>query len=175
MKQIKTKRLILRPLKDSDAQKLSKIGNNKKIWLNLTDNFPHPYTLKDAQKWIKINKEKESTENFAITINKELIGMIGYEKIKEHVVSIGYWIGEPYWGKGYVTEALKEFLEHLFKNPNIIRIEAKVFSYNLASCRVLEKQGFTKEGLLRKREKKANKYVDEWIYALIKEQKKTKH
>ena len=169
MTKIKTERLILRSLKESDAETLSSLGNNKNIWANLTDSFPHPYTLEDAKNWIKINKEKEKIENFAITINDELIGMIGQEKIKDHVLTIGYWIGEPHWGKGYITEALKAFIKHLFENHEIIRIEAKVFTHNPASCRVLEKQGFTKEGLLRKREKKVESYVDEWIYSITRE------
>ncbi len=166
---IKSNRLVLRPLKDKDEVRICELGNNKKIWLNLSNRFPHPYTIKKAREWINFNKEKKETMNFAITINDELIGMIGCDYEQEYL-ECGYWIGEPYWGKGYAKEALFVFLKHLFENFNVMRVQAKVFTHNIASCKVLEKFDFKKEGVLRKTIKKENKFLDEFVYSLLRDE-----
>jgi len=151
------------------CKKLSVLGNNKKIWENLSDNFPNPYTIENAQSWIKHNQEKEPQENFAIMIQDEFIGIIGRKEKEPHITEIGYWIGEPYWWRGYATEALKAFTQHILNTTNYKRIQAKVFTHNPASGKTLRKCGYEYEGTLRKNDLKAEKYPDEELYSITKE------
>jgi len=159
---IKTERLIIRSLEAKDAKRLQEIANNKKIWENLTDTFPHPYTLENAKNWIKINQEKEKTNNFAITIKDEIIGMIGFEKQK-NFYETGYWIAEQHWGKGYATESLNAITQHIFSNYETKKIRAKVFIHNPASGKVLEKCGYKKQQKIINTIK-AGKPIKELIY-----------
>lgn len=162
MTKIKTQRLILRPLEKSDVEALQKIANNKKIWENLTDAFPHPYTIESAKQWVELNQKKEIQDNFAIKTKDELIGMIGYDK-KKDIVETGYWIGEKYWGKGYATEALNAFTQYLINERKIKKIKAKVFTHNPASGRVLEKCGYKKQEETETT-MKAGKEISEIVY-----------
>lgn len=159
---LKTQRLILRPLEKNDAEALQKIANNKKIWENLTDAFPHPYTIESAKQWIDINQKKEVQDNFAITIDGELIGMIGFDD-KKDFLETGYWIGENHWGKGYATEALQSIVQHIFNNYETSHIKAKVFTHNPASGKVLEKCGFIKQSYTENTIK-AGKPIKELVY-----------
>jgi len=160
--QIKTQRLIMRALENKDAKKLQKIANNKKIWDNLSESFPHPYTLENAKSWIKLNQEKEETNNFAITEQDEIIGMIGFEKQKSSY-KIGYWLAEQHWGKGYATEALNAMTQYVFSNYKTNKIKAAVFIHNPASGKVLEKCGYKKQQKTINT-KKAGKIIKEIIY-----------
>ena len=167
MTSIKTNRLLLRELNLKDAQQIAKIGNNKKIWENLTDAFPHPYTLQAAYDWINYNLKKTPPENFAIETENTLIGMIGFGK-KEHTLELGYWIGEEYWGKGYATEALRAMTNYIFENYETEEISAKVFTFNPASGKVLEKCEYKKQPGITTT-KKAGKTVNEITYKLKRE------
>jgi len=169
--EIKTEKFTLRPWKKEDSESLAENTNNRKIWVNLVDTFPHPYTLKDAGEWISLcqRKEKQKT-TFAIEIDGKAVGSIGFEIKKGHhqkIASIGYWLGEKYWGKGIVTEALKLVTKYAFETFNLVRIEAAVFKWNPASARVLEKAGYILEAELKKRVFKDGKITDELMYYLI--------
>jgi len=179
-----TKRLILRPLKDSDAKSIVENINDLDIskWLLV---IPYPYKLKDAKEWIKKNKEnwrKKGKDDYTFGIElkeeKKIIGGIGIHKINKFQgkADIGYWIGKKYWRKGYGSEALKAILDFAFKKLKLRRIEAGVFFGNPSSGKLLEKFGAKKEGLKRKscKSKANNKIHDEFIYGLLKEDYKTK-
>lgn len=165
---------ILRPFKNSDKKSLLKNINNKKIYRN-TLKIPYPYTLKDAERWIRRNKNEWHKEisklkslNFAIEINNEVAGGIGFTKIEGHKAEIGYWLAEKYWNKGIMTESVKLITKFGFKKLKLRRIYAGVFSFNKASMRVLEKAGYKFEGILRKNVKKGNKFIDGYIFSKIK-------
>ena len=169
--EIKTKRLLIRSWRFGDEKELQKVANNKKIARNLVDCFhPYPYALRQAKDHVKANQEKNRQPRmFAITINNIIIGAISFsmkDKDKIHTAVTGYWLGEDYWGQGYAPEALKAVTKYAFKYFNIERMEAKVYTWNPPSARVLEKTGYIKEGLSRKCTLKAGKVVDEWIYSI---------
>ncbi len=172
---LKGEKFILRPLARSDARSLSKSAHNKKIYEN-TLRIPYPYTLEEAKKWIEKNiregkKKEPKMINFAIDINGEVAGMIGFSGIeKKHKAEAGYWIGEKYWGQGIMSEAIKVADEFAFKKLGLVKITAHVFSFNKASCRVLEKNGYKLEGKLEKEVKKDGELIDVFLFGKIRKQ-----
>lgn len=159
----------------SDAVDLAMALSNKKVQDNLRDGLPFPYTEKDSLVYINamLTADKNDTFAFAVTVDDKAIGSIGVFRqgnIHRLTAELGYYISEEYWGNGIMTEAVKQICKYVFKNSDIIRIYAEPFSYNIASCRVLEKAGFQFEGLLRQNAIKNNKVIDMKMYALIKEQ-----
>ena len=157
-----------------DAVSLAKMLNNKKILDNLRDGLPYPYTVKDAEEYITamLSADQEKTFAFAITLDDKVIGSIGVfrcENIHFRTAEMGYYIGEPYWGKGIMTSAVKQTCQYIFEHTDIIRIFAEPFSENAASCRVLEKSGFQFEGLLRNNAVKNGKVLDMKMYSIIRE------
>jgi ribosomal-protein-alanine N-acetyltransferase len=164
----------IRAWKINDAEELVAIMNNKKVQDNLRDGIPFPYTVEDAKEFIHamLNADKDKTYAFAITLNEKVIGSIGAfrkDNIHAQTAEMGYYIGEEYWGQGYATCAVKELCDWIFSETNIIRVFAEPFAYNTASCRVLEKAGFSFEGLLRKNAVKNGVILDMKMYARIKE------
>ena len=155
-----------------DEKELAKQGNNPKIAKNLIDTFPNPYTLTDAKKWIKLNKNSKKN-NFAIIINNKVAGAVGFsfkDGDKAHVAVLGYWLGEEYWGKGIATKVVKLIVNYIFDNFKIERIEAKVYSWNPPSAKVLTKSGFKLEGTTRMSTLKAGVIVDELVYSIIRKE-----
>jgi len=170
---IKTKQFTIRKFKLSDAAELTQAINDKMIINNLAV-VPFPYKIKDANWFIKKNlnnyKDKKATSiGYCIEINKKCVGGIGFsELVAGHKVTIGYWLARDYWGKGLMTKIVRSFTNYIFKKYKLKRIEARVFLYNPASKRVLEKTGFQLEGVLRKVFKKGDKYLDEYLLSKIK-------
>ena len=159
----------------SDAVDLAMALSNKKVQDNLRDGLPFPYTEKDSLEYINamLTADKNDTFAFAVTVYDKVIGSISVFRqgnIHRLTAELGYYISEEYWGNGIMTEAVKQICDYVFRNSDIIRIYAEPFSYNTASCRVLEKAGFQFEGLLRQNAIKNNKVIDMKMYALIKEQ-----
>ncbi len=157
-----------------DADNLAELLNNKNILNNLRDGLPYPYTKKDAQEFIRamLLEDKTRTFAFAITVHDRVVGSIGVFRcgnIHFRTAEMGYYIGEPYWGKGIMTSAVKKTCRYIFENTDIIRIFAEPFSFNISSCRVLEKAGFQYEGLLRNNAVKNGKVLDMKMYALLRE------
>lgn len=157
-----------------DADGLAEILNNRNILNNLRDGLPYPYTEKDAQEYITsmLAADKTKTFAFAITVDDKVVGSIGVfrcDNIHFRAAEMGYYIGEPYWGRGLGTSAVTQVCKYIFDKTDIIRIFAEPFAYNTASCRVLEKAGFQFEGLLRSNAVKNGKVVDMRMYSLIKE------
>ena len=166
---IKTKRLVIRSWEPEDVEELVKIANNPKISKNLVDSFPNPYTVKCAKDWIRINKGRKRQTHFAITIDKKIVGGIGFslDKDNKYYATGGYWLGEDYWGKGIATESLIAVTDYAFKRFELHRMESRVFTWNPQSAHVLEKAGYKLEGTLRKSILKSGKFVDEWVYSKV--------
>ena len=164
----------IRSWKISDANDLALALNNKKILDNIRDGLPFPYTVTDAAAYINLmlSADKNKTYAFAIVLDDKVIGSIGafrQDNIHSQTAEIGYYIAEPYWGKGLGTSAVKQACDFIFSNTDIIRIFAEPFAANAASCRVLEKAGFSYEGTLRKNAVKNNTVIDMKMYSFIKD------
>lgn len=162
----------LRNLSKADSKRLAELANNKNIYDNLRDTFPYPYGEKDAVSFIEMILNDKQQHVFGITYNDQLagiIGLIGKPDVYRKGAEIGYWLGEPYWNKGIASKAVKLMVDYGFSELDLVRIDTGVFEFNKASCRVLEKCGFTFEGIFRKSVWKNNRFVNERRYAIIKD------
>ena len=161
----------LRPFRSDDAPSVARYANNHKIWINLTDRFPHPYALEDAERWL--GSQAESPEiNFAIEVEGEAVGAIGLTPqgdLHVKVAEIGYWLGEPFWGRGLVTDAVQRLSAWAFAHRDFERIFAGVLDWNPASARVLEKAGYTLEARQPRNIYKDGKVVDSLCYVRLRE------
>jgi RimJ/RimL family protein N-acetyltransferase len=156
----------------NDLASIVRHANNRNVWINLRDRFPHPYTPADARSWLKCVNEYRPETNFAIAVKEAAVGGIGFamqQDVAYRSAEIGYWLGEEYWGRGIATEALIAVTQHAFATHDLCRVYAHVFEWNLASARVLEKAGFTLEGRLRKSVTKAGRTIDQLMYAIIRD------
>jgi RimJ/RimL family protein N-acetyltransferase len=142
----------LRGFKIEDANRITELCNNKKIWDNVKDIFPHPYKLSDAIGFIEHCNNKEIQSTFIIEYNNEIVGTIGLiiqSDIYRLSAELGYWIGEPFWGKGIATRAVNIISDYGFNELGLIRIYSGVFEYNITSMKVLEKAGYELECIAR--------------------------
>jgi len=162
--------VILREWKRSDAAALAKIANNKKVWDNVRDRLPHPYTKKDAKEWLALVKKQNITTTFCIEVDGEMAGSIGFT-LKEDVyrknAEIGYFIGENYWGKGVATDAVRQLVDYIRKNFDLVRLYAEVFEYNKASMKVLEKNGFYLECIRKRAAIKNDTILDDYVWVKL--------
>lgn len=166
---IKLDPVLLREWLPGDEASLALHANNRNIWINLRDRFPHPYTRADARRWIRLASVITPQTQFAMVVDGAAVGGIGFDirrDVFRRSAEIGYWLGEPFWGRGITTEAVRAVTEYAFKNFDLCRIEAGVFEWNLASMRVLEKAGFECEARLKKSVTKDGITVDQLIYAM---------
>jgi [ribosomal protein S5]-alanine N-acetyltransferase len=165
--------IILRAWRRSDIPSLVRYANNRKIWVNLRDIFPHPYTKGAAERWIRICESNSGpTTNFAIELDNEAIGGISCRLLDDvncKTAVIGYWLGEPFWGRGIATAALTQITDYAFRTLSLERLEATVFEWNPASARVLEKCGYVFEGRMRHSIFKDGRIADCLLYARIHE------
>ena len=162
----------IRPWKIEDAKELSSMLSNPKILDNLRDGLPYPYTVKDGEDYIRamLAADPNDTFAFAIEVGSVCVGSIGVfrgQNIHSRTAELGYYLAEPYWGKGIMTEAVKATCARVFEVSDILRIYAEPFSRNLASCRVLEKAGFSFEGTMRANAVKNGITEDMKLYALL--------
>ena len=165
------KEIQLRPLTDTDKASIARLLNNKKVSDNLRNIIRHPYTESDAQWFIDVTKKENPQLNFGIIYIGQLCGIIGLslqQDVYHQTAEIGYWLGEPFWGKGIATRAVKLMTDYGFNELDIVRIHTGVFEYNPASMKVLEKNGYHKEGIFKKSITKHGKLWDEHRYAIIK-------
>jgi RimJ/RimL family protein N-acetyltransferase len=170
--ELKLKSCSIRPWQPGDERSLVLHANNYKIWRNVRDRFPHPYTLGDARAWVEYVADEEPRTNFAIAVDGVAVGGIGLvlqSDIYHRSAEIGYWLGERFWGRGIMTEAVRAFTAWGFDNFKICRIYAGVLEWNPASRRVLEKAGYQFEARLRKAVTKNGQTMDDFIYAAIRE------
>jgi ribosomal-protein-alanine N-acetyltransferase len=163
--------VIVRPWRASDLKDLVRNANNRKIWLNLRDRFPHPFTVADARAWLAIRgADTGNPHNFAIEFEGGAIGGIGIEFFRDvhrFTAEIGYWLGEPFWGRGFATIALRAVTGYAFAAFDLERIQATVYEWNPASARVLEKAGYEFEGRLRNYVMKDGRLGDVLMYAKL--------
>lgn len=162
-------KIQLRDFRSEDAPLLADYANNPKIANNLTDQFPHPYTTQHAEGFIAKVSSQNPTQIFAIEFNGDFCGAIGIhpqEDIMKMNAELGYWIAEPYWGKGIVTAAIIQICKYGFDTFDIQRIYARPFGPNLGSQRVLEKASFQLEARFEKTILKNNQFLDELVYAI---------
>ncbi len=165
--------VTIREWKESDAAALSAALNNKNVMNNLRDGLPYPYTTADALFYINscLSADKNEQFCFAIVFNDQVVGSIGIFRqgnIHFRTAELGYYIGEKFWSKGITTEAVRLACRHVFDNTDIVRIYAEPFAENTGSCRVLEKNGFVLEGIMRKNAYKNGNFRDMKMYALVK-------
>ncbi|WP_207491418.1 GNAT family N-acetyltransferase [Aridibaculum aurantiacum] len=159
--------VLLRQWRKEDCNALAAIANNKKIWLNVRDRFPHPYTIKDALEWIDHTNQQQPLQNLAIIYKSQLAGSIGVtvrDDVYRKSIEIGYFIGEPFWGKGIATIAVAQMLQYIKQRFDVVRVYAEVFETNHASMKVLEKNGFKHEGIRKKAVIKNNVLMDDHVW-----------
>jgi len=145
---LETARLLLRAPRLDDAQALAALANDRRIAEN-TARIPHPYGLADAQSFLRHLDNSEREIAFAITLADDtLIGLCGLQDERGETPEIGYWLGVPYWGQGYATEAVRALIDHAFEDIGLERLEAGARVSNPASRRVLEKCGFQWSGVI---------------------------
>ena len=162
--------VTLREWKRSDADALAAIANNKKIWDNVRDLLPFPYTKKDAKEWLELVKKQKTVTTFCIEVDGNLAGSIGVtlkDDVYKKTAEIGYFIAEEYWGKGAATEAIKQMVSFVQKEFDIVRIYAEVFEFNRASMKALEKNGFYLESIRKKAAFKNNMIVDDYVWVKL--------
>jgi [ribosomal protein S5]-alanine N-acetyltransferase len=161
---------VVRTWAPSDQAALLSVANNRNVWRNLTHRFPHPYTEADADGWFALLGKKAVCTNWAIEVDGLAVGGIGMEPgegVYAKSARFGYWLGEPYWGRGIVTAAVRATVDFIFARFDLVRLEAPVFEWNPSSMRVLEKCGFVREGVLRKSIEKDGQIIDAVMYARL--------
>jgi RimJ/RimL family protein N-acetyltransferase len=163
-------KVALRPWQLSDAQALANIANNKKIWDNVRDRFPHPYTVKDAIQWINLQQQHQPIQNFAILYDGQLAGSAGVllqEDVARKSIEIGYFVGEAFWGKGIATQAVRLLIDYTLQHFDVVRLYAQVFETNAASMKVLEKNEFYLECIRKKAAVKNNEILDDYVWVRL--------
>ena len=157
----------IRRLRPGDEEALAANANDRDIWRNVRDRFPHPYNLGDAAWWIANSGET----HFGIEVDGAIAGCIGFDRDEDvfrRSAEIGYWLGKEHWGKGIATAALSRLTERVFATTDIVRLYAGVFAWNPASARVLEKSGYVFEGRKKSAVFKDGELIDELLYAKVK-------
>lgn len=168
---------ILRPWREGDDASIARYADNAKIAANLRDVFPWPYSRRDAAAFVEscLRQEGKGQLARAIEAGGEAVGSITLtlgSDVYRRSAEIGYWLGEPFWGRGIMTAAVRQMCAMGFSAWNIVRIHAEPYARNTASRRVLEKAGFTLEGTLRRSVCKNGEMLDSCIYALLREEEK---
>lgn len=163
----------LREWKETDIESVAYYANNKKVADNLRNVFPFPYTMADSEFFVKMcmNADKSKDLYLTIEVDGKAVGSIGVFKqndVYSKSGELGYWLGEEYWGKGIVSEAVKQICEIAFEKLDLIRIFAEPYAYNMGSKKVLEKAGFELEGIMKKGVCKNGEIFDYCMYALVK-------
>jgi [ribosomal protein S5]-alanine N-acetyltransferase len=161
---------ILRDWRRDDAPSIAKYANNRKIWLNLRDGFPHPYTCQHAEEFIARAMQSTPATLFAIAAQDEAIGSIGLMKgadVHRFTAELGYWLAEPFWGRGIMTGAVRCITTYAIEELGLHRVYAEPYTDNIASAKVLEKAGFVREGIMRSSAFKDGTFCDQFLYSFI--------
>jgi len=164
------RRCVVRDWRAEDRDSLARYANNPAIARNLRDRFPHPYTRGDAECFLAFCEEMSPRTYFAIATPDEAVGGIGitlHDDIERVSAELGYWLGEPFWGRGIATEAAIAVTDWAFATFPLTRVYATPFAENPASARVLEKAGFQLEGRMRRCAIKNGQIIDELMYARV--------
>lgn len=162
----------VRSWRPGDAESIARHANDRAVWINLRDRFPHPYTQADAEGWLALVKGMTPETQFAIAApggDDPAVGGIGVtlqDDVARRSAEIGYWLGRAYWGRGFATAAVRALTDWAFARFDLCRLYAGVFAWNPASARVLEKAGYTCEGRLRRSVTKDGQTIDQLLYAI---------
>lgn len=165
---------VIRRFRKDDIDALVRHANNRNVWLNLRDVFPHPYERHHAREWLDNVQSMDPGVAFAIANAQELIGGIGLHMqtdVLRRSAELGYWLGQPFWGKGIATRAVRGMTAWGFANLDVNRIFAYVFGWNAPSARVLEKAGFVLEGRMRQAVCKDEQLTDLLVYGMLRGEK----
>ena len=160
----------VRSFRETDAAELARHADNRNVWLQLRDRFPHPYTVDDARGFIAFASGADPETAFAVTVDDRPVGSIGTvlgEDVERCSAEVGYWLGESYWGQGIATRALVGFTRYAFAAYELERLFAVPLAANAASCRVLEKAGYRLEGRMRRSAVKDGIVQDQLLYAVL--------
>ena len=156
--------------RDGDQERMIRLADDYDIWANLGDSFPHPYTRAHAEEWMSLHAGVEPVIDFAVCDDEGPIGGIGLRMQTgeyRHAAALGYWLGQPFWGRGIMSRAVAAITTYAFQTLGLRRIYAHVYKGNEASARVLEKAGYQLEGLLRQASLKAGEPKDLYLYAIL--------
>src|SRR5512134_3459670 len=126
---------VVRDWRTEDKSSLLRFANNRNVWRNLTHRFPHPYTEAEADAWFALLAQKPESTHWAIEVEHVAVGGIGVmigEGIFEKSAHFGYWLGEPYWGRGIATAAARATSDDAMARFGLVRLEASVFAWNPA-------------------------------------------
>ena len=162
----------VRSWRHDDLDSLVEHADNRKIWINLRDRFPHPYTKRDGREFLRQMVLQRPETAFAIAVDGAAAGGIGFvmmPDVERASAEIGYWLAEPFWGRGISTEAVTAVTRYAIETHGFTRVFATPFASNKASCRVLEKAGYVLEARLRRSAIKDGQIVDQMQYAFIPE------
>jgi len=162
---------VVRDWRLDDARSLARHANDRRIWLNLRDRFPHPYTLSDAEEFLAAVANSTPRTFFAIALDDQAVGGIGYtlhDDVERASAEIGYWLGTAYWGRGIMTSALRAVTAYAFDRHDVLRrVYAVPFAWSAASIRVLAKVGYQLEGRMRESAIKNGAAVDQLLYSIL--------
>lgn len=162
----------VREFRPGDAPSIAVCANDRRIWAQMRDLFPHPYTLADAEAYIARVSTHDPPRSLALVVEGRAVGGIGLllqTDVNRRSAEIGYWLGVPYWGRGVASEALTMVSEWALAAFDLLRLYAQPFADNRASCRVLQKAGYVLEGTLRCSAVKDGLIRDQCLYAKVRE------
>ncbi len=160
----------VRDWSSADRTELVRHANNRKVWRNLTHAFPYPYTDADADSWLASMASVVEPTHWAIEVEGAAVGGIGVtlgEGVFSKTAELGYWLGEAFWGRGIMSDAVAHVAPYAMARFRLCRLQAAVYEWNPGSMRVLEHSGFTRESVARANVFKDGQVIDEFIYVLI--------
>ncbi len=182
----------LREARDDDVPSLARYANNRAVWINLRDGFPHPYALDDAKRFVAMIRDHQPPTILVIESegccdgtadsrglpqfragDREAIGAIGltlHRDVERVSAELGYWIAEPFWGRGITTAAVRAMVTYAFETFPLTRVYALPYAANVPSARVLEKAGFRLEARMRRAVIKDGRVQDQLMYAITDEE-----
>jgi RimJ/RimL family protein N-acetyltransferase len=159
---------VLRKFESSDTPLIAQLANDRDVWLNLRDRFPHPYELAHGEAFVASAAKEDPPTNLAVCVDNRAVGSVGIilgKDIDRVSAEIGYWIGKPYWGRGITSAALHAATEYAITTFQLTRVFAIPFTHNLPSIRVLEKAGYVREGTMKQSAIKDGVVQDQYLYA----------
>jgi RimJ/RimL family protein N-acetyltransferase len=158
---------VLRAWRETDAPALARHANNINVWRWMSDGFPHPYTLENAEYWVTRGQIDFGGDNWAIAWDDEAVGGCGIAAQAGPLrcnAEVGWWLAEEHWGRGIATRVAAVLVERAFANPEITRVFAPVHAGNSRSMRVAEKNGFQLEGMQPRSAIKDGRVIDRWVF-----------
>jgi RimJ/RimL family protein N-acetyltransferase len=168
--ELKLANCSVRTLRAADAESMAQHANDRRVWMQLRDRFPHPYAVADARNFIDLMSREDPCTSFGIVVGERCVGGIALERqhdVHALTAELGYWLGFHYWGRGIASQGIVGVTNWAFETLDLQRVFAEPYADNLASCRALEKAGFTLEGTLRRSVIKDGVLRDQRLYARV--------